>query len=333
MAVRIKDVARRAGVSTATVSRVLNNVSTVSEENRENVLKAVKEMGYSPNVLARGFRMKKTFTVGMVLPDLSNPHFPLMMKGAEEELRRKSYNLIIANSDGKLEFEREAISTLLSKHVDGILFIGSGYNKSVETLIEESGCPIVLLGRRWSKTLPSVSIDNFSAMKHVFDHLYSEGHRSFLYLGGPEDVSSSIDREEAARAVAQEYSGVVVKITRGQFTYESGYERAFSELSDHGSGYDAVVCANDLIAFGALVSCKALSIGVPEEISVTGFDNIFLSAQFTPALTTLDQNTYEIGKRAANLLLQYISGERKNKISFQLGTRLIIRESSRARRK
>jgi LacI family transcriptional regulator len=289
-------------------------------------------MGYSPNVLARGFRMKKTFTVGMVLPDLSNPHFPLMMKGAEEELRKNSYNLIIANSDGKLEFEREAINTLLSKHVDGILFIGSGYNRAVETLIEESGCPIVLLGRRWSKTLPSVSIATFSAMMPVFDFLYDEGHRSFLYLGGPAEVSSSIiERRLPGRRARIFQCGV--KVTRGQFTYESGYERAFSELSDHGSGYDAVVCANDLIAFGAIVSCKALSIGVPEEISVTGFDNIFLSAQFTPALTTLDQNTYEIGRRAANLLLQYISGERKNKISFQLGTKLIVRESSRARGK
>ena len=333
MAFRIKDVAKRAGVSTATVSRVLNNVSTVCEENRERVLRAVKEMNYSPNALARGFRMKKTFTVGMVLPDLSNPHFPLMMKGAEEELRKNNYNLIIVNSDGKLEFEREAIKTLLSKHVDGILFIGSGYHRSVETLIEEANCPTVLLGRRWSKTLPSVSIDNFNAMKDVFDYLYGGGHRNFLYLGGPEDVSSSVDREKAAMEVAQKHSAVKVKITRGTFTYESGYERTFSELSDRGNGYDALVCANDLIAFGALVACKALSIGVPEEVSVTGFDNIFLSAQFTPSLTSLDQNTYEIGSKAANLLLQYMRGERKNKISFQLETRLIVRESSRARRK
>jgi len=333
LAARIKDVAKKASVSTATVSRVLNNKPTVTEENRRKVLKAIEELNYTPNIHARAFRMKRSLTVGMILPNLSNPHFPLMLKGAEEELRSKNYNLIIVNSDGIIKYEKEALNALRNKHVDGILFIGSVYDKTVDNLISKINLPLVLLGRRWSKSLPSVSINNFESMMKVFEYLYETGHRNYLYLGGPSNISSSSDREKAANAFKLSKNDVSITIERGQFTYDSGYERAIKALSTKNINFDAIVCANDLIAFGALGSCKTLNIKVPEEISVTGFDNIDLAAQFTPSLTTVDQNTYEIGRKAAELLLEYIQKKRKNSKSIQLSSKLIIRDSTIPRKK
>ena len=329
---RIKDVAEKAGVSTATVSRVLNDVPTVSDENRERVLKAIDELEYKPDYYAKGFRTRKTFTVGMILPDINNPHFPSMMRGAEAVLRKENYNLVIANTDGITEYESSAFETLIARHVDGVLFIGSSYNAHLERRMRESGIPVVLLGRKWSEEFPAVSIDNYEAMYSMLRFLYLEKHSKFLFLAGPEDISSSYDRIRAARDFSSQHSDVQMTILPGDFSYHSGYQRGMKVLGSDNREFDTVVCGNDLIAFGVLGACKSLGIGVPEDLSVSGFDNIFLAEQMAPSLTTVDQNTYEMGKAGAELLLEYIEGIRSKKKRITLKTSLVVRESAPGRR-
>ena len=327
--VNIKEVAKKAKVSTATVSRVINKSAYVSDHLRERVLRTVKSLNYIPDCNARGLRQSKTFTVGMVLPDICNSHFSLIFRGAQFELEKHNIGLLVANSDENSEKETKAVNMLFSKKVDGLLFTGAGYNEKLEKAIFKSNIPTVFLGRKGKGNFPSVSINNYESMKVMIKNLYNIGHRKFYYLGGPCNISSSIKRLNAVKDFAKEHKNVSLFTTNGDFTYDSGFNRTKNFLEEKGVSFDAIVCANDLIAFGAIDACRSMNINVPEDVSITGFDDCFLASHFVPSLTTIKQPTYEIGRRGAELLVEYIDGKRKRKVHIILPSELVIRDSSK----
>lgn len=329
MAVRIKDVAKKAGVSTATVSRVLND-QFVSPALKSKVHEAIKELNYRPDYYAKGLRTNRTFTVGMVLPDISNPHFPLIFRGAEAEFRKSNVSLLMANSDGNSKYELEAIRMLFSKHIDGLLFISSGYNEDVERELVDSEIPTIFVGRKWGKKFPSVSADGYKAMNEMLEHLHNTGHSKLLYLGGPDNISSSKERFYAVKDFVDKCDNTEAEFVSGSFSYDSGYERALSILKDKRS-FDAIVCANDLIAYGAIDACKHLDIKIPEDLSVTGFDDSFTAEHFSPSLTTVALPTFEMGRKAAEVLGQYIENERTRKTDVVLSGSIVIRNSTSKR--
>lgn len=327
MAVRIKDVAKKAGVSTATVSRVIND-QYVSPDLKNRVLAAIKELKYRPDYYAKGLRTNRTFTVGMVLPDISNPHFPLIFRGAEDELRKSNVSLIMANSDGNSQYELEAIRMLFSKHIDGLLFISSGYNKEVEKEIIESGIPTVFVGRKWENKFPSLSADSYKAMMEMLNYLYETDHRNLLFLGGPDNISSSNERLNAFINFSDNHENMITRYITGNFSYESGYDRTLATLMNNKADFDAIVCANDLIAYGAIDACKSLNLKIPEQLSVTGFDDSFTAEHFSPSLTTVALPTFEMGRKAAELLSEYIENTRKGNVEIVLSGSVVIRNST-----
>lgn len=325
MGYNIRDVANKAGVSIATVSRVINNSSPVSEELKKRVNKAIHELGFRPNTIARSMRNKRSLLVGMILPDISNPFFPFIARGAEDALRKHGISLIIVNSDQNAKLELEAAVMMLDRNVDGVLFTGSGEDSDVVKLLREK-TTTVFLDRSEEGTVTSVVSDNYSGMRRMIEYIYKNCHRRIWYLGGPSDVSSSIERKKAILDFCIEYNDVEILLFDGEFNYEWGLNKTLSLLKT-ASPPDAIVCANDLIALGAIDACKNKGFRVPEDISITGFDDISFAKHFNPPLTTIHQPIYKLGFEGASLLVEYLKGRRKRPITKVLEVALLIRKS------
>ncbi len=325
----IKDVANKAGVSIATVSRVINKSTPVSEELKKRVLTAINTLGFRPNNLARSMRKKETSLIGMILPDLTNPFFPLITRGAEETFRKKEVSLIIINSDQNLKTEHEAAKMLIDKKVDGILFTGTGEDsKIIDLLLEKT--TVVFLDRINKGKVASVVSDNYGGMRQMLNYLYDLGHRKMWYLGGPENLSSSIERKKAVVDFANEKNDIYILLFHGKFTYEWGFEKT-SQTLNNAIHPEAIVCANDMIALGAMHACEEKGFSIPEDLSITGYDDIFFAKYFNPPLTTIRQPMYELGAEGAKLLSEYIKGKRKRPISKIMENYLIPRSSVKAR--
>jgi LacI family transcriptional regulator len=325
----IKDVANKAGVSIATVSRVINKSAPVSEELKKRVLTAINTLGFRPNNLARSMRKKETSLIGMILPDLTNPFFPLVTRGAEETFRKKEVSLIIINSDQNLKTELEAAKMLIDKKVDGVLFTGTGEDsETIDLLIEKTN--VVFLDRINKGKVASVVSDNYGGMRQMINYLYDLGHRKMWYLGGPKNLSSSIERKKAVIDFMNEKNDVYILLFRGKFNYEWGFKKT-SQMLNNAIHPEAIVCANDMIALGAMHACEENGFSVPEDLSITGYDDIFFAKYFNPPLTTIRQPMYELGAEGAKLLSEYIKGKRKRPISKIMENSLITRSSVKAR--
>lgn len=326
----IKDVAQKAGVSISTVSRVINGTAFVSEELKKKVLQTIVDLGYNPDYLARGLRLKKTFSVGMIVPDVANPFFAVTARGAEEELRKAGISLIIINTDQDIKVEIDAIRTMISKRVDGVIFMGSGQETEAVETICKNKIPVVFLDRIDEKRFSSVVIDNYAGMFKMMEYLYSTNHRNFIYLGGPEHVKSSQERKRAVLNFASKHSDIAVKCYPGEYSYKWALEKIPSILGS-GKMPDAVVCGNDLMAFGVIDALKKKGVKIPEDVSVTGFDDVFYAAHYSPPLTTVHQPNYELGREGARLLLDCIENGREKLVSKILPVSLVVRDSTKIR--
>lgn len=323
MGVNIKDVAKLAGVSTATVSRVLAKTGFVSDKLRNKVYEAIEVLNYIPNNNAKVLRSNSSKTIGFILPDICNSHFTYIYKGAEETLEENGWGIILANSNENIEKERENLKRLISYNIEGLLFIGVSWNSNIESLIKLNNIPSVFLGRKGKNEFSTVTIDNYTAMHSLSNYLKDINVKKIIYMGGPDTSSSAIER---ARAI-NESGFEETLLLKGDFSFDSGYARC-SEIKDKIKNYDAIVCANDLIAFGVMNFCKDFDINIPQDILITGFDNLFISSHIYPSLTTIAHPTKEIGKVGANILLDFISKKRKEVVHLKLDHKLIIRNST-----
>ena len=329
MRVTIKDIAREAGVSVTTVSRVLNNKADVSDKTREKVLKIIDRLNYNPNSIARGLVMNKTYTIGLIVPDISNAFFAEIAKAIEDELREYGYSVIFCNTDNDKDREKESIDLLRSKQVDGLIGAFSHDSKDEVLALGKAGFPIVQIDRLVDDSqIPFVIIDNILSGYEATEYLIKKGHRRIAHITGALDTNTGIRRAEGYRKALQEY-GIEIDeelVMEGDFSQESGY-LAMKEILERNKDLTAVFAGNDMMALGAYRAIYAAGLKIPEDISIIGHDDFTLASLVSPALTTMQQPIYKIGKVAASLLIDIIKGKKNKEGLIVVNTSLIERSS------
>ncbi|AUS09674.1 catabolite control protein A [Laceyella sacchari] len=330
--ITIYDVAREAGVSMATVSRVVNGNPNVKPVTRKKVLDVIRQLGYRPNAVARGLASKKTTTVGVVIPDISNTFYAELTRGIEDIATMYHYNIILSNSDMKKEKEIQLVEALLEKQVDGLLFLGGEITDSHREIFAASTVPVVLAATRDERReLPYVTIDQIQAAKEATTILVHEGHEQIAFIGGPLTDSVNgypryVGYKEAIEESETSFDEALVRL--GDYRYRSGYEEMKSLLESQ-PGVSAVFAASDEMAVGAIHAVQDLGKRVPEDVSVIGFENIPLSSQVRPLLSTVSVPMYDIGAVAMRLLTKYMNDEQVESGQVYLQYSMELRNSTK----
>jgi LacI family transcriptional regulator len=329
--ITIKDVARQAEVSITTVSHVINDTRYVSDELRTKVLQAMEDLHYRPNVLARSLRRGETKTIGLIVPDNSNPFFAEVARIIEDVGFQNGYSVILCNSDGNLEKEKAYISVLIAKQVDGVIFIAAGDQREHLHLLGQQAMPVVVADRDVRSPLADVVlVDNEKGGYDAARYLFGQGHRSIACITGPSGLTPSAERVDGYRQALLEADLAVRQelVVAGDFRSESG-EHATEKLLHLQPPPTAIFACNDLMAIGALHTLRRAGRQVPGDVSVIGFDDIPLSSVVSPALTTVAQPVSELATLSAQLLISRIQnggGDNPAK-RIVLGARLVIRDS------
>jgi LacI family transcriptional regulator len=333
--VTITDVARAANVHASTVSRVLNGRAELSllPETRERVIAAATRLGYRPSALARGLRLRRTFTVGMLVPDITNPVFPSIIKGVEGAAHARGYHLILCNTDDSFEREASYLRVLREWRVDGILIASSSTADSTIAELRREKFPFVLVNSasRASDDLAVVP-DNRLGVSAAIDHLIEIGHRRIGLIAAPQTTMTGQERLLAARAALRRHhlshEDDLVAVA-DSFAEASGYRAARRLLLD-GEPPTAIFAANDLIALGAIRLAREIGLSIPHDLSVVGFNDIPQSELFDPPLTTVNVPQEDMGVLAAALLIDHLEGRHIEHRRIVLETRLEVRGSTAA---
>ncbi|MGI6131736.1 MAG: LacI family DNA-binding transcriptional regulator [Bacillota bacterium] len=325
----IYQIAKIAGVSAATVSRALNDSGCVRAELRDRIRSIAKELDYQPNSLARGLLNKRTYTLGLVMPDITNPFFPAVARGVEDVAHSHGYGVILCNTDGSPHREGDCLTMLRTKCVDGIIFIASHVRAKHLEGLRRAGIPVVLADRRLEGVHDSVLTDNVGGARQAVSHLLSLGHRAIAVVVGPANLATTEERLSGYSIALCEHGvefdpGLVFE---GDFRQHSGYELAL-KIADMGPMPTAVFAANDLMAVGALAAFSERGVRVPDDIALVGYDDIMISRVTTPRLTTVAQPKYEMGTTACETLLKRIETPDSPTQSIVLKPQLVVRESS-----
>jgi len=331
--VTIREVAQLAGVSPTTVSHVINQTRFVSSDVTRRVEQAMRQLDYRPNALARSLRRGETRTIGMILPDSSNPFFAELGHAIECELFRRQYSLILCNSEGDLQKEQFYTRVLTEKQVDGIMFISSGNEESSVRVLQDCSTPLVVVDRPCGELEIDVVLgDNYQGGYEAGRYLAGLGHQQVAMIGGPGRVTPGADREAGFRNALQDH-GLILddsKVAAGAFSMETGYHAA-QQLLQGPRKPTAVFACNDLMAMGCMRAASESGMSVPGELSVIGFDDIELSSYLVPALTTIAQPKDQIAGSAVELLMNRIADPQLDARRVVLRNTLIQRGSCAAR--
>jgi LacI family transcriptional regulator len=325
----IREVAERANVSPTTVSHVINKTRFVSKETRERVLLAMKELGYQPNELARSLRSGKTFTIGLILPDNSNPYFAEISRGIEASAFEADYSVILCNTEDNQEREEFYIDLLLKKQVDGLIFVAAGDRSDSLYSLARRKIPVIIVDRNVpGPEVDAVLGDNVSGGLAAVRYLIKLGHQRIACITGPSNVTPSSGRITGYRKALDEV-GIPVDETlllHGNFRIESGEQNAL-ELLQRPNRPSAIFACNDLMAIGAMRAASRLGLHIPQDISIVGYDDIELARYVTPLLTTVYQPKSTMGQVAVKLLLERIENIDRPKQVKILQPELVVRES------
>ena len=326
----IQDVARRAGVAPITASRAINSSGYVSQDVRERVLQAAHELGYVPNTLARSLRSRRTQTLALVLTDITNPFFTTVARGVEDAASEAGYTVIFCNSDEDEAKERNYLDLLLQKRVDGLLLVPARDGSSSLQAAQAQGVPVVVIDRRASGCQADVvRCDSEGGAYALARLLISLGHRRMALLNGPHGVSTADDRSAGFLRGLRE-SGLEGQsaVLHGSFTQASGAEMTRQALALQPRP-TALFAANNFIAIGAMHALREMGARVPEEIALVGFDDLPPALVMFPFLTVAAQPAYEMGRRAAALLIDRLEGRLASACEeVVLPTEVIVRVSS-----
>ncbi|ENJ8583732.1 DNA-binding transcriptional regulator CytR [Escherichia coli] len=331
-AATMKDVALKAKVSTATVSRALMNPDKVSQATRNRVEKAAREVGYLPQPMGRNVKRNESRTILVIVPDICDPFFSEIIRGIEVTAANHGYLVLIGDCAHQNQQEKTFIDLIITKQIDGMLLLGSRlpFDASIE---EQRNLPPMVMANEFAPELelPTVHIDNLTAAFGAVNYLYEQGHKRIGCIAGPEEMPLCHYRLQGY-VQALRRCGIMVDpqyIARGDFTFEAG-SKAMQQLLDLPQPPTAVFCHSDVMALGALSQAKRQGLKVPEDLSIIGFDNIDLTQFCDPPLTTIAQPRYEIGREAMLLLLDQMQGQHVGSGSRLMDCELIIRGSTRA---
>ncbi|MGD6967890.1 catabolite control protein A [Rossellomorea vietnamensis] len=332
MNVTIYDVAREANVSMATVSRVVNGNPNVKPATRKKVVEVIDRLGYRPNAVARGLASKKTTTVGVIIPDISNIFFAELARGIEDIATMYKYNIILSNSDQNTEKELHLLNTMLGKQVDGIVFMGGNITEEHVREFELSPVPIVLAGTvEDSGKIPSVNIDYQEAAYDAVKELIAKGHKRVAYVSGPFHDKVNNEAKLPGYKKALEESGIEFNeelVVEGDYTYDSGLE-AWQKLRELTDKPTAVFVGNDEMALGVVHGAQDEGVNIPGEAEVISFDNTRLALMVRPQLTSIVQPLYDIGAVSMRLLTKYMNKEKVDENIVVLPHRIEERDSTK----
>ncbi len=329
----IRDVAKLAGVSISTVSRVVSGSANVEQTTRDRVLKVIEETGYRPNLNARSLRSRSGQLVGLALPKIVHDTFSTIIHHAEDEANRMGYGLIIGNTNDDPERERSFIQDLLARHVDAIIFSRVSDASHLPDRVRERGLPIVVIDRGIEHdTIPSIETDNYGAGKMVANMFLQGGHRRIATITGPQNVKLVRDRD---RGFLETLAAAGVQVApehhvESNFEYEGGV-MAGKELLKLDELPTAIWAQSDMIAVGLLKVFQAAGVRVPEDVSLVGMDNVPVSRMVTPALTSVDQSFEEFCRRAFYIIHAQLEDPtyQPPETLVQIPSSIVIRESFR----
>jgi len=328
----IDDVARLASVHKATVSRALNAQTQhqVNPETVKKVKRAARQLGYVPNAMARGLRTKLSMTIGVIIPDLTNPFFPPIIRGIENYLQPRGYTALLANTDGHDAIERAAVDSLIERRVDGLI-VATGHHGEQPMLQRayDAGVRVVLVNRdAGGLPFPLVAGNDSSGVVASVAHLYELGHRDIVHIAGPLNLSTSMVRSSAFAEACRTLPGTRPRTVEAAALSVAAGQASMDQVLSSGLATTAVVANNDLVALGVLRSLRAHGLSCPDDVSVVGFNDITFAEDFSPPLTTVRVPTLDMGSEAARLLLASFASGTQEPVSVSLPVSLIIRSSS-----
>lgn len=328
----IKEIAKQSGVSVATVSRVLNHPESVAPKTKERVLNLIEEMGYKPNWFARGLNFNKTYTIGLLIPNILNPAYVEVAKGAEEVANQKGYTILLCITEAELKKERKYVQTLIDRRIDGMILVSSMLEDDDIKEIKEQGIAIVLIGEnKGNSKEPIIRIDCRDAASRAVKHLLECGYRDIAMIYGktPEmENRNKIEGYESALTTA----GIKTNpqfIVEEENTIEGGYVAA-RKLFGLPKMPRAIFTSSDLLAFGVIEAARDSDLSVPEDIAVMGFDNIRISSLMEPKLSTVAKPLHRMGLSGARLLFDVMESKDSEEIAMKeivLQSKLKIRKS------
>lgn len=324
----IRDVSKLAGVSVATVSRLLNQSGYVSKEAEIAIMAAVEKLNYKPNTIARSLAGKKTAAVALMVPDILNPFFPEIARAAEDEAAARGYTLVLCNTDNNPDKEKMYIEALINKQIDGIII--SSYTISPEQIValQNRSIPIVAIDKHYpGYPILSVTAANRTGGQLAVRHLLKSGCRKVAHICGPTHVHAAHERTLAYEDICSEQPWYTPSLTAfGHFNVEGGY-RAMHELYRQHPDVDGVFAGNDLMAAGALKALHELDVEVPGRVRLIGFDGIRMDMVY-PELSTVSQQIYSIGKTAMDYLIRQINNEPIERKNYELEVELLIKSTT-----
>lgn len=329
----LRDVAEVAGVHAATASRALNPKTRrlVNAETARRVLRAAESLGYQPNPIARSLKTAKSSTIGLVIPDLTNPLFPPIVRGIEDVLGPAGFNAWIVNTDNDPDRERTQVESLRSRQVEGLIIATARLEHPLLEKLHEQGMRMVLVNRRLENVeIPSVSPDDSSGIAMAVKHLVDLGHRRIAHLAGPQNTSSGVTRSRAFRHAIRDHGldENLSPVVECDYWNEAEGARALRTLLDRGSQFTAIVAGNDLIALGCYDVFAERGISCPDDVSVVGFNDMPFLDKLRPPLTTVSVPHYEIGAEAARMLIETIEEPKRHPRSLLLPLSLVVRQST-----
>ena len=329
--VTIRDVAERAGVSRQTVSRAINNKGEIDSATRQRILEVARELGYRPNRLARGLKTNRTFTLGLVVPDIANPFFAEVVRGASEVADGAGYGVLLCNTDERPDREWAILRLLEAQRVDGLILVSSRLS---EARLDEAiaAWPPIVLVNRWAQARPGlgcVLVNDARGALVAVEHLLAKGHRRIGFVAGAPESHSG---QERRRGYRQAMGGAGLDVPEGWCvpcapTVEGGREAVLRLLRAH-PDLTALLAYNDLVALGAQQAARELGRAVPQELALVGWDDIVFAAHVSPPLTTLRMPKQQLGRRAMELLLALLGDPALAPPPVMLEAELIVREST-----
>lgn len=329
----LRDVAKAAEVHPATASRALNPETRglVNARTAERVLRVARSLGYRPNPHARTLKTARSATVGLVIPDLTNPLFPPIARGVEDVLGQAGYSAWIVNTDNDEVREAAAVDSLRNRNVDGFIFATATLHHPIAEQVAAEGSPVILVNRRTEDAnIPSVTPDDTTGVTLAMRHLVELGHSRIVHLAGPQTLSTGVNRLRAYQHALADYgleSDPALVVVCDAFTEDAG-AKALNRLLDDGIEFTAVFAGNDLLAVGCYDALAEHGLACPGDVSVVGFNDTQFMDKLRPSLTTVRIPHYEIGAEAARLLLEELQSEGRHPRSVLLPLSLVVRQST-----